>query len=47
MKFKCNFCERTISHQHFGAPKIKCYCGATYTKVVSVEITADDPSKKP
>ena len=38
MKFKCNHCDRSISHQYFGDPEIKCYCGARYTKTLTVTI---------
>lgn len=38
MKFKCNHCHRVIEHRKFGDPEIKCYCGARYTKTITIEV---------
>lgn len=41
-QFKCNFCERLIPYRLFGQETITCYCGAKYTKQVTVQITRKD-----
>lgn len=38
-QFKCNHCERHIPLRLWGDPIIKCYCGATYHKVVTLTVT--------
>ena len=43
MKFKCNFCEQIIPVRTYGAPAIKCQCGAKYTKKKYIEVTLAQP----
>ena len=42
MKFKCNFCPRTIEVRVHGPEKIVCYCGAKYKKVVTAAVVDDN-----
>ena len=41
MKFKCNFCEKEIPVRMYGDEKIRCSCGAIYTKKKYVEVTLE------
>lgn len=37
-QFKCNHCRRVIDYRKFGDPEIKCWCGARYTKTITIEV---------